>query len=104
MDTTDTLGLNANINWSHRFNPHLFFYTAYHFSRLRTQVHPEFENKQNIAGDAGISGNNQDPENWGPPALNFSSGIAALSDAQSLFNRNRTDRFSGSVGTVSRAP
>ncbi len=98
VDTTDTLGLNANINWSHRFNPHLFFFTAYHFSRLRTEVHPEFENKQNIAGDAGISGNNQDPENWGPPALGFSSGIAALSDAQSLFNRNRTDRFSASAG------
>jgi trimeric autotransporter adhesin len=98
VDTTYTLGLSANINWSHRFNPHLFFYTAYHFSRLRTEVNPEFENKQNIAGEAGISGNNQDPENWGPPALNFSSGIAALSDAQSLFNRNRTDRFSASVG------
>lgn len=98
VDTTDTLGLNANLNWSHRFNPHLFFYTAYRFSRLRTQVHPEFENKQNIAGEAGISGNNQDPENWGPPALNFSSGIAALGDAQSLFNRNRTDGLSASVG------
>jgi hypothetical protein len=98
VDTTDTLGLNANISWSHRFNPHLFFYAGYHFSRLRTQVHPEFENKQNIAGEAGISGNNQDTENWGPPALNFSSGIAALSDAQSLFNRNRTDSFSASVG------
>jgi hypothetical protein len=98
VDTTDTLGLNANINWSHRFNSHLFFYSGYHFSRLRTQVHPEFENKQNIAGEAGISGNNQDPENWGPPALNFASGIAALSDAQSLFNRNRTDSFSTSIG------
>jgi hypothetical protein len=98
VDTTDTLGLNANINWSHRFNSHLFLNTGYHFSRLRTQVHPDFENKQNIAGEAGISGNNQDPENWGPPALNFSSGIAALSDAQSLFNRNRTDSFSASVG------
>jgi hypothetical protein len=98
VDTTNTLGMNANINWSHRFNSHLFFYSGYHFSRLRTQVQPEFENKQNIAGEAGISGNNQDPENWGPPALNFSSGIAALSDAQSLFNRNRTDSFSASIG------
>ena len=33
-------------------------------------------------------GNNQDPTNWGPPTLNFSSGIAALMDAQSEFNRN----------------
>ena len=98
VDTTDTLGFNANINWSHRLNQHLFLYTGYHFSRLRTQVTPEFENKTNISGEAGIEGNDQTPANWGPPALSFSSGIAALSDAQSSFNRNRTDGFSASVG------
>ena len=38
VDTTDTLGLNTNVNWSHRLNQHLFFNTAYHFSRLRTLV------------------------------------------------------------------
>ncbi len=59
---------------------------------------PYFENRQNISGDAGISGNDQDPANWGPPTLNFSSGITPLIDQQSSFNRNRTDGFSGSVG------
>jgi len=98
VDSTDTLGLNANINWSHRLNQHLFLYTGYHFSRLRTQLTPEFENKTNISGEAGIEGNDQTPANWGPPALSFSSGIAALSDAQSAFNRNRTDGFSASIG------
>ncbi|MGA8741915.1 MAG: TonB-dependent receptor [Terracidiphilus sp.] len=98
VDTTDTLGLNTNINWSHRLNQHLFLYAGYHFSRLRTQVSPEFENKQNISGEAGITGTDQDPANWGPPALSFSSGIATLSDAQSAFNRNRTDGYSASVG------
>jgi trimeric autotransporter adhesin len=98
VDTTDTLGLNANINWSHRLNQHLFLYAGYHFSRLRTQVQPEFANKQNISADAGITGNNQDPENWGPPALNFNSGIAAMSDAQSEFNRNLTNGYSASIG------
>ena len=98
VDTTDTLGFNANINWSHRLNQHLFLYTGYHFSRSRIQVTPEFENKQNISGEAGITGNDQTPANWGPPALTFSSGIAALSDAQSSFNRNRTDSFSASIG------
>lgn len=97
VDTTDTLGLNANVNWTHRLNQHLFFNTAYHFSRLRTLVRPEFDNKQNISGAAGITGNDQDPANWGPPGLSFTSGIAALSDAQSAFNRNRTDSFSGSI-------
>ena len=98
VDTTDTLGFNVNINWSHRLNQHLFLYTGYHFSRLRPQISPEFENKQNISGEAGITGNDQTPANWGPPALNFSSGIAPLYDAQSAFNRNRTDGVSASIG------
>ena len=97
-DKTDTLGINTNINWSHRLNPHRFLYASYRFSRLRTQIVPYFENRQNISGDAGIMGNNQDPTNWGPPALTFSSGITPLSDEQSAFNRNRTDAFSGSIG------
>ncbi len=97
VDTTDTLGFNTNVNWSHRLNQHLFFNTAYHFSRLRTLERPEFENKQNISGAAGITGNDQTPTDWGPPALSFSSGIAPLSDAQSAFNRNRTDGYTASI-------
>ncbi|WP_348262704.1 carboxypeptidase regulatory-like domain-containing protein [Telmatobacter sp. DSM 110680] len=98
VDTTDILGFNTNVNWSHRLNQHLFLYAGYHFSRLRTLVRPEFANKQNISGAAGIGGNDQTPANWGPPALSFSSGIAALSDGQSTFNRNRTDGYSASIG------
>src|ERR1700739_4465361 len=98
VDTTDTLGFNTNINWSHRLNQHFFLYAGYHFSRLRTLVRPEFANKQNIDQQAGITGNDNDPADWGPPSLSFSSGIAPLSDAQSEFNRNRTDGYSASVG------
>lgn len=98
VDNTDILGLNTNINWSHRFSQRIFVYGAYHFSRLRTLVRPEFENRQNISGEAGIAGNEQSAANWGPPALNFLGGVAPLSDAQSEFNRNRTDGYSASVG------
>ncbi|HEY2470353.1 MAG TPA: carboxypeptidase regulatory-like domain-containing protein [Terracidiphilus sp.] len=97
VDTTDTLGLNTSVDWTHRLNQHLFINMAYHFSRLRTLIRPEFENKQNISGAAGIAGNDQDPTNWGPPTLSFNSGIASLTDGNSTFNRNRTDGFSGSV-------
>jgi hypothetical protein len=98
VDTTDTLGMTTNVNWSHRLNQHLFIYSAYRFSRLRTLVRPEFDNKENIEGAAGITGNDSSAADWGPPTLGFSSGIAALSDAQSSFNRNRTDGFSVSAG------
>jgi len=94
VDSSAVLGINSGINWSHRFSPQLILFAAYNFSRLRTLIRPEFENRQNISAEAGISGNDQDPSDWGPPALNFSSGFAALSDADSAFNRNRTDNFS----------
>jgi hypothetical protein len=97
VDTTDTLGINSTINWAHRLKPHVFVYASYKFSRLRTLVEPNFESKQNISAAAGITGNDQDPADWGPPALNFASGIAALSDANSSFDRNRTDAFSAST-------
>jgi hypothetical protein len=99
VDTTDTLGVNTNINWAHRFSARLFGYTSYRFSRLRTLITPEFESRENISAVAGINGNDQDPADWGPPSLSFStSGIAGLSDANSAFNRNRTDSFSASAG------
>ena len=102
VDTTDTLGINTNINWSHRFSQHLFVYSSYHLSRLRTLIAPEFENRQNISGEAGIDGNDQAPVDWGPPALSFSSGIVGLNDANSAFNRNRTDAVSASAGIYRR--
>ena len=97
VDTTNTLGINANVNWAHRFSHELFLTTGYKFSRLRTQVITNFANRINVSGVAGITGNNQDPANWGPPTLIFSSGIASLSDAQSAYNRNETNAVSSSI-------
>ena len=98
VDTTDTLGINTNVHWSHRFSHRLFLYTGYTFSRLRTQVVPWFDNRENVAAIAGIAGTDQERSNWGPPNLNFSSGFTTLTDAGSSFNRSRTDAFSGSLG------
>ena len=102
VDTTDTLGLNTNINWAHRLNPRVFGYLTYRFSRQRTLVRPQFEGRENISGAAGVGGNDQDPAQWGPPALNFSRGIAVLSDGESAFNRNRTDGVSPSMSIFHR--
>lgn len=97
LDTTDTLGINTGINWFHRFNHAFFMNVGYEFSRFSTRVTPYFANRENVSGLAGISGNNQDPTNWGPPSLVFSSGIAELSDLQSAFNRNQTSGVSNSM-------
>ncbi len=97
LDTTDVLGINTNINWSHRFGQRLFLNLGYQFSRYAVRNTPYFENRENVSGDAGIAGNNQSPLNWGPPTLVFSSGIAGLSDTQSSFNRNQTSALSYSM-------
>lgn len=102
VDTTDTLGLDAHLNWSHQYNHNIFAVLGYHFTRERTLLRPEFENSENISADAGITGNDQNPQDWGPPYLNFSSGIASLNDANSEFNRDRTDAFSLKLETMKR--
>jgi len=97
VDRTDVLGIHSNIHWLHRLSTRMFLYTGYDFSRLRTQLTPEFADRENISGNAGIGGNDQDARDWGPPGLNFTSGFAGLSDGNSEFNRNQTDAFSGHV-------
>ncbi|QHN05628.1 carboxypeptidase-like regulatory domain-containing protein [Granulicella sp. WH15] len=93
-DVTNTLGIDSNVHWSHQLPHQVLLETGYRFTRLRTQVRPYFQDRQNVSGDAGIMGNEQSSTNWGPPDLSFSSGLSGLSDAQSAFNRNRTDAFS----------
>jgi hypothetical protein len=97
VDKTDTLGMDANVNWTHRFRQRFFATTGFRFSRLRTLIDPFFANRENVSGAAGIGGNLQDPTDWGPPSLNFSSGTAGLTDAISTFNRSRTDALSESI-------
>lgn len=97
VDHTGTLGIAGNIHWTHRLKPRLFLFTSYAFSRLRTEVTPNFANHVDVSGAAGIGGNDQDAADWGPPGLSFASGFTAMSDANSAFNRNRTDTASASV-------
>ncbi len=91
LDTTDTLGIDSNVHWSHVWHHEFYVDLGFEFSRLRTQVRPFFADRENVAADAGVSGTSQDPTNWGPPTLAFSSGIASLNDGVSAFDRNRTD-------------
>ena len=97
LDSTDVLGINTRLNWSHHIGTRLFLNLGYQFSRLATQTNPYWKDRANLSREAGITGNNQDPANWGPPSLAFSSGLAGLSDAQSSFDRNQTDAWSSSL-------
>ncbi len=96
LDTTDTLGLTANANWFHRFKQGFFGTFGFQFSRLSMGLTPFFGNRENVSGAAGIEGNDQDPLNWGPPGLSFSSGFAGLSDVEQAQNHNETNAVSAS--------
>jgi hypothetical protein len=91
VDSTSVSGVDVPMNWSHRFSQFFSLRLRYQYTALATDVSPYFANRQNIAGAAGITGNNQDPVNWGPPTLMFSSGIAGLASAQYASNRDRTN-------------
>ncbi len=89
-DATRGASLDTTINVSHRLTPFTFLRARYQFARTSTNVTPAFARRFNISGLAGIAGNNQDPENWGPPGLAFASGIAGLSSAQYAENTTIT--------------
>lgn len=93
-DRSNSLGLNASINETHRISQRLFLNGGYKFSRLSSRITPFFTDRTNISGTAGIVGNDQTPAYWGPPTLVFSGGLSSLADAQASFNRTRTDAFS----------
>ena len=94
VDKTDGLGMSTKINWSHTLNARLRMNLGYQFSRQSTRITPYWQNRENISGQAGITGNDQTPTYWGPPTLNFSGGLTALTDGQSSFIRNATNGVS----------
>jgi hypothetical protein len=97
-DSTGLLNLSVNASWYHRFTQRVWMTATYSFSRSRTQVTPYFANRENVEGDAQIAnGANATPANWGPPGLEFASGIAGLSDATSSYNRPETNSLSYNV-------
>jgi hypothetical protein len=93
-DTGNSSGINTGLNWQHRFSQRLFSRFGLTFSRATSRTTPFFAYRTNISGEAGITGNNQEPQNWGPPGLSFSSGIAGLYDANLSYTRSQTGALS----------
>jgi hypothetical protein len=94
LDTGRTFGLNTSINWTTRPTQRFSATFAFRFSRLSTRNTPYFANHLNVSGIAGVTGNNQDPVNWGPPTLNLTGGTASLTDGLYSNNRNQTSSVS----------
>ena len=97
VDSTVVSGADLPVNWSHRFSQFVSMRLRYQHTRLTTNATPYFANRENVSGDAGIAGNNQDPANWGPPTLSFASGLAGLGTGQYVSNRDRTHGGGGEM-------
>src|SRR5262249_12467873 len=97
VDSNAVSGIDAPITWSHRYTQFFSLRLRYQFTSLTTRTTPFFSNRENVSGNAGITGNSQDPVNWGPPNLTFASGIAALSSAQYASNGDRTHAAGGEI-------
>ena len=82
-------GVDTSLAWTHRVNQFLSIRVRYQFTELTTSATPYFANRVNVSGDAGITGNNQEPSNWGPPTLAFST-ITGLTDALPNYTSNLT--------------
>lgn len=97
LDSTDTLGWTDVITARHFFTSRFNIGVQDNFARFTTRINPYFANQTNVSGNAGITGNNQAPEYWGPPSLSFSSGLASLSDGNPENNRTQTNAVSPSA-------
>ena len=94
VDAQRSLGMNAQVNWSHTLTQRYRTSVAYTFSRYGLRTTPYWENRGDVSGAAGIEGNDHlDPVYEGPPSLSFANGIATLSDANALRLRNMTHKI-----------
>ena len=88
-DESTTSGVDTSLQWTRRINQFLTMRPRVQYQELTNTTTPYFANRTNVSALAGIIGNNQDPENWGPPTLTFGT-LTPLSDALPNFTRNRT--------------
>jgi len=91
IDTTKMTGINTGVQWNYHITTRLISNLRYNFSRSATNLTPFFANSENVSADAGILGNDQAAQFWGPPSLSFSSGIYGLSDGAYQINHNNTN-------------
>jgi hypothetical protein len=90
LETGRTSGWNGALGYRRSFSSRAFVNLSLQWSRLETDVVPFFSGRRNVSGEAGITGNNQEAVNWGPPSLSFASGIVGLGTAQASSVRNQT--------------
>jgi hypothetical protein len=95
LGTTDTSGINTGLAWvisKNRTTNNLRF----NYNRSHTQLSNLYQNQDNIAAQAGITGTSQDPFNYGVPGLTFTN-FQPVQDTGGTLSNNQTYAWSESV-------
>ena len=100
VDQTRTGGGNLTTGYRRAYGARAFLRVGAQLTWLENEVTPFFAGRRNVSAQAGITGNNQDPANWGPPTLEFSGGIASLKSPQSVWRRNQVAGLNGDGSMV----
>lgn len=96
-DSATASTTDATVNWSRRISQFTSLRLRYQYIGQFNAYDPFFAYRTNVSGDAGISGNDQSPENWGPPTLSFTSGLAGLSSGNFADNHGATHTASTEI-------
>jgi hypothetical protein len=95
LDLNRSRGMQGTVTYRRSFTPRFYGTFTYQFNRYSVQSIPFFANGTNVSGAAGITGNDQSPLNYGPPALSFNqSSISRLSDTNASINHNQASVYS----------
>ena len=99
--TSHQSAVTANTNYTYHITTRLINTLGYNFSRNSQTSTPFFSNNPtlgNISGKLGITGNDQEPNFWGPPSLSFAnSGFIGLSAGSANLNRAQTSALSDNL-------
>ena len=97
VDATNGTGINGGITWTYHITTRLISNLSTNISRSAMTGDPYFSNLYNVSALAGIQGNYQASDFWGPPGLSFSSGFAGINDANKSLNHNTTYQMGDSL-------
>jgi hypothetical protein len=95
LGNTDTSGINTGLGWvvsKNRLTNNLHF----NYNRSHSQLSNLYQNNQNVAAQAGITGVSQDPFNYGVPSLSFID-FQNVNDSGASLTNNQTFAWSDSV-------
>src|SRR3954470_12225805 len=95
LGTTETSGINTGAGWvlsRNRLTNNLHF----NYNRSHTKLSNLYQDKQNIAAEAGITGVSQNPFDFGVPALSFNH-FQGVRDTGATLSNNQTFSWSDSV-------